>query len=88
MTALSSQGHNELSINLTCGNINFFPWPEAIALKSDFIGIFNFIFCSAAGKYDRHGAYLSVLSHCLCQFLNHSFFSSVPIVVIGAYCIL
>ena len=80
----SSQGHIGLSINLNLWRYDFvFPWPETIVVNSDVIDIFSYSLCSTVGKNDLHSAPLSVLSHCLCHFVSHSFFSLVAIVVIG-----
>ena len=87
--APSSQGHIGLSINLKLWRYDFvLPWPETIAVNSCVIGIFNFSLCSTVGMNDLHSVPLLVLSHCLCHFAIHSFFSSVAIVVIGVCCIL
>jgi len=82
--ALSSQRHIGLSINLNMWRCDFVsPWPETIAVNSDVIDISIFSLYSAVGKDDLHSAPLSVLSHCVCQFVIPSFFSSVAIFVIG-----
>ena len=80
--APSSQGHIGLSINLNLWRYDFvYPWPETIAVNSDVLGVFSFSVCSAVGKNDLHSASLSVLSHCLRQFVSPFFFSSVAIVI-------
>jgi len=58
-----------------------FPWPEAIAVISDVIGIFNFSLCSAVEKNEPHSSSLSVFSHCLCHFVISYYFSSMEIVI-------
>jgi len=74
-----------LSINFNLWKYDFvFPWPEAIAVNSDVIGIFNFSLCFAVGKNDLHSAFLSVFSHCLCHFvIPYSYFSGyfIPILL-------